>query len=232
MNKTLLRIANDYKDFHDNQPEGIYIHINKEDMKTCYALIIGPEDTSYFGGNYIFKVEFPKKYPIESPKVTFLTIDRKTRINPNLYVTGKVCLSIIGTWPGPSWKPIMNLRYVLISIQSLLCSNPITNEPGSYENMSVKSKSSKNYNLYVSHGNFKLCILDVLEGKIKESKYFNDIIIEEFKKNKDRLEKILNKHEDKVSFKSPIYFLGDMKNNVELDFASQKKRFQSNIKSL
>jgi Ubiquitin-conjugating enzyme len=27
------------------------------------------------------------------------------RFNPNLYNCGKVCLSLLGTWSGPSWSP-------------------------------------------------------------------------------------------------------------------------------
>jgi hypothetical protein len=27
------------------------------------------------------------------------------RFNPNLYINGKVCLSLLGTWSGPSWNP-------------------------------------------------------------------------------------------------------------------------------
>lgn len=27
------------------------------------------------------------------------------RFNPNLYNCGKVCLSLLGTWSGPSWDP-------------------------------------------------------------------------------------------------------------------------------
>ena len=41
------------------------------------------------------------RYPFEPPKVLILTVDGRTRINPNLYANGKVCLSILGTWSGP-----------------------------------------------------------------------------------------------------------------------------------
>ena len=61
----------------------------------------------------------------------------------------KVCLSILGTWAGPSWSPALSLSSLLISIQaffmnenyaltsfhlqSLMTDKPYHNEPG-YEN--------------------------------------------------------------------------------------------------
>jgi hypothetical protein len=40
------------------------------------------------------------------PQVQFLTTGGGTvRFNPNLYNCGKVCLSLLGTWAGPSWQP-------------------------------------------------------------------------------------------------------------------------------
>lgn len=39
-------------------------------------------------------------------QVHFLTTGAgRVRFNPNLYACGKVCLSLLGTWTGPSWVP-------------------------------------------------------------------------------------------------------------------------------
>jgi hypothetical protein len=39
-------------------------------------------------------------------QVQFLTTGGgQVRFNPNLYNCGKVCLSLLGTWSGPSWQP-------------------------------------------------------------------------------------------------------------------------------
>jgi hypothetical protein len=38
--------------------------------------------------------------------VHFLTTGGgSVRFNPNLYNGGDVCLSLLGTWPGPGWQP-------------------------------------------------------------------------------------------------------------------------------
>jgi hypothetical protein len=61
--------------------------------------------------------------------VLFLTGDGRTRMHPNLYVAGKVCLSILGTYSGPSWSANMTLETILLNLQSLLDENPLANEP-------------------------------------------------------------------------------------------------------
>jgi ubiquitin-protein ligase len=67
-------------------------------MLLGYAYICGPKDSMYFGGNYFYKFEFPYDYPHRPPKMTFMNTDGKTRFHPNMYKTGKICLSILNTW--------------------------------------------------------------------------------------------------------------------------------------
>ena len=57
------------------------------------------------------------------------------RFNPNLYNTGKVCLSLLGTWRGGArseeWSPSSTMLQVLVSIQALIfVEKPYYNEPG------------------------------------------------------------------------------------------------------
>ena len=54
MNKTNIRIMNDYIDFNKNKPDGIYLWIDKQNIYQQYALIIGPSNTPYFGGYFFF----------------------------------------------------------------------------------------------------------------------------------------------------------------------------------
>ena len=61
-------------------------------------MIVGPEGTPYQHGFYFFDVQFSDTYPMKPPYVSFKTGDGRVRFNPNLYVEGKVCLSILGTW--------------------------------------------------------------------------------------------------------------------------------------
>lgn len=57
------------------------------------------------GGCFEFDILLPPDYPNKPPQVHFLTTGNgRVRFNPNLYNTGKVCLSLLGTWAGPGWN--------------------------------------------------------------------------------------------------------------------------------
>ena len=122
----------------------IYYWSDDADMRQGKAMIVGPEGTPYAGCPLVFRFQLPDDYPFNPPSVQILTSDGETRLHPNLYVAGKVCLSILGTWSGPKWSPVMTLSTVLSSIQSLLEENPITNEPG-HERLTLADPRAKGY---------------------------------------------------------------------------------------
>ncbi len=130
--------------------EGIYYSAKEDDMTKGYAMIVGPPGTPYAGGLFFFRFFLPPAYPFEPPKVEFCTSDGVTRFHPNLYREGKVCLSILGTWAGPAWASTMNITTVLVTLQSLLDTNPITCEP-SYANMAVTDPRSVSYSEFIQH---------------------------------------------------------------------------------
>lgn len=134
----------------DMRALGIYYTHDDVDWRKGYAMIVGPEGTPYAHCPLMFMFTLPADYPISNPKVVFLTSDGKTRFHPNLYVEGKVCLSILGTWSGPSWIASMTISTVLTSILSLLEENPIVNEPG-WEKYTLEHKRAKDYAEYVKH---------------------------------------------------------------------------------
>ena len=210
MNKTTIRIMNDYIDFNKNKPDGIYLWIDKENIYQQYALIMGPPNTPYFGGYFFFDIKFPINYPDKPPEIKMLTINNKVRFNPNLYQCGKVCLSILGTWTGPNWKPIMNIRLVLTSIISLMGEYPIQNEPG-FENVKPDHISSIEYNLYLIYYTYSIAIIDVLNEKYKKwSNYFKDEIKLEFNKNYNKLKDDLLSYQQihgRVPISKQIYFM-------------------------
>jgi ubiquitin-protein ligase len=142
----------------------IFYWFNEADMKKGKALIIGPEGTPYADCPLIFDVQLPPDYPISSPKVAFLTSDGSTRFHPNLYVTGKVCLSILGTWKGPAWTAAITLSKMLLTIQSLLEANPIVNEP-SYEEFKLTDPRAGNYAAFVESRLLSLSFRDLLRLK-------------------------------------------------------------------
>lgn len=64
-------------------------------------MIAGPEGTPYSDGLFEFDCFIPLQYPNTPPLMTLRTTGGgRVRFNPNLYNDGKVCLSLLGTWPG------------------------------------------------------------------------------------------------------------------------------------
>lgn len=74
-----------------------FVCFAEERMDLCRAVVTGPIDTPYAFGIFVFDVFFPPDYPTVPPLMTFLTTGGgQVRFSPNLYVDGKVCLSLLG----------------------------------------------------------------------------------------------------------------------------------------
>ena len=123
------RLMRDIKAVQELKGQGIWYHEDESTITKGTAMIRGPASTPYADALLFFSVEFPTDYPFSPPKVLFLTSDGETRFHPNLYIQGKVCLSILGTYSGPQWSGALSLNSVLLSILGLLDKNPLAHEP-------------------------------------------------------------------------------------------------------
>jgi ubiquitin-protein ligase len=132
--ETMKRLAHDIKDIirSDNElaEQGIYYKYDEEDMMKGYAMILGPKDTPYYGGYFLFEFIFPNNYPYSPPKLVYHTNNGNTRFNPNLYKSGKVCLSILNTWEGEPWTACQTISTILVTLCTVLNETPLINEPG------------------------------------------------------------------------------------------------------
>lgn len=194
----IKRILNkDLKEIHkmDLQKLGIHIQFDEENMLQAKAIIIGPKDTPFENGVLYFLIEFPTNYPFSPPKVSYISHSRY-RIHPNLYVgksqdnfKGKVCLSIINTWSGPKWTTVMHIGSVLLSIQSLLCSDPLHNEPGFEKETGIRNDT---YNQVVEYDTFQNLILKNALKIHSEFICFTGIINEHIQKEKENIKSKVN----------------------------------------
>ena len=184
MKSALKRIMNiDMKRIlsSDLNSNGIFIEFDETDILKAKALIIGPKDTIYDNAYLFFTIEFPKNYPFSPPILTYKS-QNKVRIHPNIYVNGKVCLSILGTWSGPSWTHTMDITTVLLTIQSLLDNNPLANEPG-YEKIAENNLIYENYNKIIRYNTINSLIVDRINTDFIDFDIFKNTMIEYFKKN-------------------------------------------------
>lgn len=137
--------------------QGIYYCHDEENLQLGYAMIIGPEDTPYFGGYYFFKLTFPSDYPFSPPSVKYCTNGENIRFHPNLYACGKVCLSLINTWSGEQWSSCQSITTVLLTLCSILTKDPLIHEPGTQTPSNISA-----YNECVEYYNLKTAVGDIL----------------------------------------------------------------------
>jgi len=150
----IKRIIGDVKAFQDCPIENCRIIQDEENVFKVYAVICGPKGTIYEDGLYFFEMTFLESYPYQPPEVKFINWQNSSvRMHPNLYKNGKVCLSILGTWSGPSWTSAMDITQIVLSIQSLLDENPLMNEPGYEKN--PQSQEHLNYQRIIQWHNIR-----------------------------------------------------------------------------
>ena len=192
--ETINRLLRDVKQIIKNPltENGIYYIHDDTDMMKGYAMIIGPSDTPYFGGYYFFELTYPTDYPHSPPKVKYCTNANKIRFNPNLYTCGKVCISLLNTWKGDQWTSCQTISTVLLTLCTLLCDNPLLNEPG----ITINSLDLIPYNEIIQFSNLDIAICDLMNKK--EGVYlpffenFYVFMKEQFMKNYDTLLSIIN----------------------------------------
>jgi ubiquitin-conjugating enzyme E2 Z len=229
--ETIKRLLKDIRQIRKDPltEHGIhYIH-DDEDMMKGYALIIGQEGTPYFGGYYFFEINFPQDYPYSPPKAAFLTNAYNIRFNPNLYENGKVCISILNTWRGEKWTPCQTVSTVLLSISTVLCSNPLLNEPGVYMN----NPDMETYNHIIEYANIKVAIYQMLmkEEAVYTPKKdvfdrFMPIMKEQFLLNREKLLKIVSDKCIEFPRVKKMALKGYYRTRVEIGYKSLKKQLE------
>ena len=140
------------------ESQGIYYVHDANDILRGLAMIVGPAGTVYQGGYYFFEITYPPNYPHAPPAFKFYTNDGIARMHPNLYKSGKVCLSVLNTWRGEGWTSCQTISSVLLTVCSVLCPLPLLNEPG----VPDSHRDMVPYDTIVAYKNFHLSIAEML----------------------------------------------------------------------
>lgn len=220
--ETITRLLKDVKQIIKNPltEQGIYYIHDDNDILKGYALIIGPSDTPYFAGNYLFEIEYPHDYPHSPPKVTYCTNGKNVRFNPNLYVCGKVCVSLLNTWRGEQWTSCQSISTVLLTLCTLLCNTPLLNEPG----VNNGHYDIKSYNEIINFANIDIAICDIIEKKeyiyMPFFENFYPFIKENFLKNYDAILDFANKKNIEFNSQTKNFKTGFYGMNVNLNYVA------------
>jgi ubiquitin-conjugating enzyme E2 Z len=218
--ETIQRLLRDVKQVmkHPLTDQGIYYVHDDTDMLKGYAMIIGPSDTPYFGGNYFFDISYPVDYPHSPPKVKYCTNGEKIRFNPNLYTCGKVCVSLLNTWRGEQWTSCQTISTMLLTLCTLLCKNPLLNEPG----VGSGHSDIKNYNEIIEFYNIRIAVCDILHKKqgvyMRFFEHFYPFVQENFLKNVDTLLEFAHKKNELLKGEVTNFKTGYYSMNVNVNY--------------
>lgn len=194
--KALMRILSEISSFKTGLPlnweSTIWVRVSKDNVNLFSFLISGPKDTPYENGLFEFHAYFPEDYPIKEPSVLIHTTGNGTvRFNPNLYDSGKVCLSLLGTWQGQEgekWNAkTSTFLQVMVSIQSLiLIENPYFNEPGWEREMNSATGKQKSvtYNEEREPHTIKFAMTDMIKNPPSG---FEEVVKNHFRMKKDEI---------------------------------------------
>ena len=118
-----------------------FVSFKDDNLLDFTAYIVGPEDSLY--RHKFIKVHFqiPPNYPMVPPKVKHVQ-HSGGRIHPNLYVEGKICLSILGTWAGEPWAVAMTVtsgKSILTAVYE--CSHANSNSSPRHYPLSIRQQA-------------------------------------------------------------------------------------------
>ncbi|KAL8130186.1 hypothetical protein V2J09_019341 [Rumex salicifolius] len=185
------KIMQEWRVLGSNLPGTIFVRVYETHISLIRAAIVGAPETPYHDGLFFFDIFLPADYPFSPPHVHYRSFG--FRINPNLYNSGRVCLSLLNTWSGnksEKWDRnqstiLQAISYsqfsqVLLSIQALVLNEkPYFNEPG-YSNSRGKKvweKAAADY----SEDVFILCCKSALCLLRKPPANFESLVASHFR---------------------------------------------------
>jgi len=121
------RLKDERKNWRKDHPPEFYARPNKKadnsmNLMDWEAGIPGKEGTDWEGGVFKVHMKFSEDYPMQPPTCSFMP----PLYHPNIYPSGKICLSILNADEG--WRPAITIKQMVLGIQDLL-NNPNPNSP-------------------------------------------------------------------------------------------------------
>eukprot|EP00179_Madagascaria_erythrocladioides_P007683 CAMPEP_0198307616 /NCGR_PEP_ID=MMETSP1450-20131203/449_1 /TAXON_ID=753684 ORGANISM="Madagascaria erythrocladiodes, Strain CCMP3234" /NCGR_SAMPLE_ID=MMETSP1450 /ASSEMBLY_ACC=CAM_ASM_001115 /LENGTH=157 /DNA_ID=CAMNT_0044010205 /DNA_START=98 /DNA_END=567 /DNA_ORIENTATION=- len=109
----MKRVAKEMRALHKEQLDGVTVLPGADhDALTVTAVIDGPVDTPYEGGQFKVRLRLTDEYPHAPPKGTFVT----TIFHPNVGPKGDICVNTLKR----DWSSDKTIKDVLMVIKCLL----------------------------------------------------------------------------------------------------------------
>ncbi|KAF2003812.1 hypothetical protein P154DRAFT_485989 [Amniculicola lignicola CBS 123094] len=181
----MKRLITEITNLKTSLPSGIFVKHASSRLDVMKIVIVGPEGTPYENGLYEFDLFCPADYPQSPPKVLFRgTEGGCLAINPNLHADGKVCISLLNTYPGEPWRPgESTILQVLISIQAMIfCEQPYYNEPSMSMRQITASTETLNRQIKTYTVNYA-----ILKWSEHPPDFWKDIVQLHFSKNGNKI---------------------------------------------
>ncbi|XP_050217653.1 probable ubiquitin-conjugating enzyme E2 24 [Mercurialis annua] len=184
----LKKVQQEWITLENNLPESIFVRTYEERTDLLRAAIVGAPGTPYNDGLFFFDIHLPPEYPQEPPLVHYRS--GGLRVNPNLYESGKVCLSLLNTWTGTGtevWNPeSSNILQVLLSLQALVLNEkPYFNEAG-YDKQLGRAEGEKNSVSYNENA-FLMTWKSMLYLLRRPPQHFEGLIEEHLKRRSEQI---------------------------------------------
>ncbi|XP_006643704.1 probable ubiquitin-conjugating enzyme E2 23 isoform X2 [Oryza brachyantha] len=181
--KWVKKVQQEWSILEKNLPDYIYVRVFEDRMDLIRAVIVGASGTPYQDGLFFFDFHLPPEYPQVPPSAYYHS--GGLRVNPNLYVDGKVCLSLLNTWTGRGnevWDPSSSsILQVLVSLQGLVLNEkPYFNEAG-YEKQVGTVEGEKNALPY-NENTYLLSLKSMLYILRRPPMHFEDFVKSHFSK--------------------------------------------------
>lgn len=231
--ETVKRLARDVRQILKSPltSNGIYYHHDEDNLLKGYAMIIGPSETVYENGFYFFEFNYPHDYPSTPPTVTFRTNQDGIRFNPNLYTTGKVCISLLNTWRGEQWTSCQTISTILLTLCTLFTNEPLLNEPG----VERRHRDFKTYNRIIEYANIDIAIFNIIEKSPKIYMPWFDMFysdaLSSFKENlssiKQNIENIVKRNKSYVKNDDTVATISIYRKSLRLDYNNVITRFNN-----
>merc|ERR1711997_94985 len=216
---TSLNFKKIMKEIKKNLPMNLYCSMNgsmfirfdENNPRFLQALLTGIDDTPYANGCFLFDIYLCDDYPNKPLMIKHITkgAAKCTANNgpggfsPNLHrSSGKVCLSLLGTWSVPGWEAGKSNVYQVISTVLFMifgADHPYYMEPnhGGWEGM-VQGRTEHerrviDYDEEVMFHNAKYAILETLKAPYVG---YEDVIKTHFKIKKDVILKTMQRWMD------------------------------------